>query len=264
MIRATSMTVEVRRERADPRRRPGTAPRRPAGCPCGPARRPACRPAARRGRRPGTAATLTTERLLRRAQVQVVLHVQQGAGDDAGVVAEQQAAQRGDHRQLDQEPVVGSRRARRAAPGGVAAMTWSHSPALCLFPGYSDRCEPGSLGGRDCKALQRNDSRVSGCVLRRLLAGRHRRQYDDVSPLRIRVWFRTSLPIGYQLRRSTWNPIDVQVTQEWFGAQQSDHGTAVSVHVCPLQHLDHLRRQARSATSRRQAIQRAHGQAPSA
>ena len=46
------------------------------------------------------------QRFLGRGQSEVVLHVQQGAGDHPGVVAEQQATEGRDHRQLDQEPVV--------------------------------------------------------------------------------------------------------------------------------------------------------------
>jgi hypothetical protein len=35
-----------------------------------------------------------------------LLHPEQGAGDHAGVIAEKQSAERGDHRQLYQEAVV--------------------------------------------------------------------------------------------------------------------------------------------------------------
>jgi hypothetical protein len=43
-------------------------------------------------------------RLTERAEVQIVLHVEQRAGDDARVVAEQQSAERGDHGQPREEP----------------------------------------------------------------------------------------------------------------------------------------------------------------
>ena len=45
---------------------------------------------------------LTTVASLEVGQAQVVLHVQQGARDDAGVVAEQQAAEGGDDGEPDQ------------------------------------------------------------------------------------------------------------------------------------------------------------------
>src|ERR687894_2193222 len=61
---------------------------------------------------PGKSSELTTTASVTGGQRQVVAHVQQRAGDDAGVVAEEQTAQRGDHGQLDEELVV-----RRGSPG---------------------------------------------------------------------------------------------------------------------------------------------------
>ena len=45
----------------------------------------------------------------RRAEVQVVAHVEQGAGDDPGVVAEQETAQCRDDGEFGQEPTPGTR-----------------------------------------------------------------------------------------------------------------------------------------------------------
>jgi len=64
-------------------------------------------------RRPRKQQRTDDERLGERGQVQVRLHVEQGARDHAGVVSEQQTTQGGDHRQLDEKPVV-----RCRTPGG--------------------------------------------------------------------------------------------------------------------------------------------------
>ncbi len=55
---------------------------------------------------PGNSSELTTSASVNGRQVQVRLHVQQRARDHARVVAEQQAAERGNHRELDEKSVV--------------------------------------------------------------------------------------------------------------------------------------------------------------
>src|SRR4051794_509312 len=54
---------------------------------------------------PGNNSELTTSASVNGVRFQVRLHVQQRARDHARVVAEQQAAERRYHRQLDEEPV---------------------------------------------------------------------------------------------------------------------------------------------------------------